>query len=168
MILDIYPVPPLPLDRDSHFTAGMHPRTPEMTCRHLSLPLHLVVPLYALLICGRRHRLTLSRAAAFSTLLLVLSRRRRRRYRSIAPLCLRLRMALLRRLLLNVVVGHAATLGVLREFFVCGVGVGGDDVPGVNQTRKIAKAAKADIDERVRGADAALDPDCGALVLQRG
>ena len=60
--------------------------------------------------------------------------------------------------LLDIVVCHAAALGFLVELLVRRVGVFGDDVPGVDETREEAQTAESDVDERVGRAEAAFDP----------
>jgi hypothetical protein len=42
---------------------------------------------------------------------------------------------------------------------IVGIGVLQDDVPGMQNARKDAEAAKCKVDERVCAADSALDPD---------
>jgi hypothetical protein len=66
--------------------------------------------------------------------------------------------------LLNIVVCHTTTLGFLFDLLVCRIGVTGDDVPGVDETREEAQAAESDVDERVGRAETALDPYCKLLV----
>jgi hypothetical protein len=66
--------------------------------------------------------------------------------------------------LLNIVVCHTTTLGFLFDLLVCRIGVTGDDVPGVDETREEAQAAESDVDERVGRAETALDPYCNLLV----
>jgi hypothetical protein len=66
--------------------------------------------------------------------------------------------------LLNIVVCHTTTLGFLFDLLVCRIGVAGDDVPGVDETREEAQAAESDVDERVGRAETALDPYCNLLV----
>ena len=38
-------------------------------------------------------------------------------------------------------------------FVVAGLGIQGNDIPGVNKSRKIAKHAEQDVNERIRTAD---------------
>lgn len=52
----------------------------------------------------------------------------------------------------------------LWQALVVGVGELGDDVPRVEEAGHEAERAEEDVDERVGGADAALDPDCGGEV----
>ena len=47
----------------------------------------------------------------------------------------------------------ALVMGNGLIFIVARFGVQGDDVPGVDEPRKVAKHAEEDIDERVRAAD---------------
>jgi hypothetical protein len=65
--------------------------------------------------------------------------------------------------LLNIVVCDTTTLGFLFDLLVRRVGVLGDDVPGVDETRKEAQTTKSDVDERVGRAETALDPYCKLL-----
>jgi hypothetical protein len=66
--------------------------------------------------------------------------------------------------LLDIIVCHTTTLGFLFDLLVCRIGVTGDDVPGVDETREEAQAAESDVDERVGRAETALDPYCKLLV----
>lgn len=77
---------------------------------------------------------------------------------------LRLGLLVLRRL--DVDVGDAACFAVLRNGLVLvgRLGVLGDDVPGVQETRDEAQNGEEDVDEGVGAADAAFDPDCGRSV----
>jgi len=55
----------------------------------------------------------------------------------------------------------ASTLGVGdRLIFVHWVRVAGDDVPGMDKAREVAKAAEGDIDEGIGGTEADFDPNC--------
>jgi hypothetical protein len=65
--------------------------------------------------------------------------------------------------LLDIVVCHTTALGLLFDLLVCRIGVTRDDVPGVDETREEAEAAKSDVDERVGRAETALDPYCKLL-----
>jgi hypothetical protein len=65
--------------------------------------------------------------------------------------------------LLDIVVCHTTALGLLFDLLVCRIGVTGDDVPGVDETREEAEAAKSDVDERVGRAETPLDPYCKLL-----
>lgn len=51
--------------------------------------------------------------------------------------------------MLDVVVRHAAALGLLVDLVICRVGIARDDVPGVKETRQEAQTAEGDVDERV-------------------
>ncbi len=60
----------------------------------------------------------------------------------------------------DVVEGDSSTLGVRDGFIVViALGIAGDDVPGVQQSRQVAEHAQQNVDERVTGADAGLDPN---------
>lgn len=56
---------------------------------------------------------------------------------------------------------RATALGVLVDGLVLvgGLGVLGDDVPGVQEAGDVAEDAEEDVDERVGAADSTLDPD---------
>lgn len=62
---------------------------------------------------------------------------------------------------LDVDVCDSATFAVVGDGLVLvgGLGVLGDDVPGVKQAWDEAEDAEADVDEGVGATDAALDPD---------
>jgi hypothetical protein len=60
----------------------------------------------------------------------------------------------------------ASALGVRdRLVFVHWVRVAGDDVPGMDKAREVAKAAEGDIDEGVGGTEADFDPNCWSGML---
>lgn len=52
---------------------------------------------------------------------------------------------------------------ILRYRGVFGFWKQRDDVPGVEKARQVAKAAEGDVDQRVGGTDATLDPDCNSM-----
>lgn len=76
---------------------------------------------------------------------------------------LRLRLGLLLVALraLDVDVGNAAALSIVRDGLVLvgRLGEFGDDVPGVEKAWDVSEDAEQDVDERVCAADSALDPD---------
>ncbi|KAI9152168.1 hypothetical protein HJFPF1_09393 [Paramyrothecium foliicola] len=82
---------------------------------------------------------------------------------------LALLLVLVARRSLNVDVGNAATLLVLRQRLVLvgRFGVLRDDVPGVQEAGNITEDGEEDVDERVGAADTALDPDYGMRVSKR-
>lgn len=49
-------------------------------------------------------------------------------------------------------------LGILRDLLIGGVRVGRDDVPSVEEARKIGKTAEREVDQTVGRADSALHP----------
>lgn len=61
---------------------------------------------------------------------------------------------------------YSADLGVGRNGFVFGVGVSGDDVPGVEQAGEVAEEEEDDVEERGEGAEATFDPDCFHLEVR--
>lgn len=107
----------------------------------------------------------LLRRAALSprTILVLLQLRRIHRLHS--PVALRRLLLLLLSLRgairLNIdVCDAAAGLGILREDVVgLQLGVLGDDVPGVQEAGDETEHTEEDVDERVGGAEAGLDPD---------
>jgi hypothetical protein len=56
--------------------------------------------------------------------------------------------------------GVCAFRVVDRLVLIHRVRVAGDDVPGVDQARDVAKTAEGDVDERVGCAEANFDPYC--------
>ena len=70
----------------------------------------------------------------------------------------------------DVVVGHAAVFVVVRARVdgLVLLRVARDDVPGMDQAREVAEETEEDVDQRVSGAETALDPDYGAGSVESG
>ena len=66
--------------------------------------------------------------------------------------------------MVHIIVRDSAVLALVVGYglvlIVVGLGVEGDDVPGVEEAGNVAKGTEEDVDEAVGGADAGFDPDC--------
>ena len=66
-------------------------------------------------------------------------------------------------LVVHIVICDSPVLALVARygliFVIVGLGVKGDDVPGVDETWEVAEGAEEDVDEAVGGADAGFDPD---------
>jgi len=117
---------------------------------------------------SRRHRTATTSLRTIivpRSVLILMNGRGHRSRRSIGTLLTRSRI-LCRNSCLSAVgrsddyIGDSALLGILGKRVVVIFGEFGDDVPCVEESRDETQHAKADVDERVGGAYAALDPDC--------